>query len=71
MVKTSFYLGNENLLVSHEIQIPENLKLKAKEIQSKAHTLSYIAQENETLGFVSFSDKIKESSRKSCSTFNE
>lgn len=58
------YLGNENLLVSNGIQIPENLKLKAKEIQSKAHTLSYIAQENEALGFVSFSDKIKESSRK-------
>lgn len=58
------YLGNENLLVSNGIQIPENLKLKAQEIQSKAHTLSYIAQENETLGFVSFSDKIKESSRK-------
>lgn len=58
------YLGNENLLVSNGIQIPENLKLKAKEVQSKAHTLSYIAQENEALGFVSFSDKIKESSRK-------
>ncbi|WP_265428278.1 heavy metal translocating P-type ATPase [Chryseobacterium sp. YIM B08800] len=58
------YLGNENLLVSNGIQIPENLKLKAKEVQSKAHTLSYIAQENKTLGFVSFSDKIKESSRK-------
>lgn len=58
------YLGNENLLVSYGIKIPENLKLKAKEVQSKAHTLSYIAQENEALGFVSFSDKIKESSRK-------
>ncbi|MGO4709689.1 heavy metal translocating P-type ATPase [Chryseobacterium sp. 2TAF14] len=58
------YLGNENLLVSNEIQIPENLKLKAKEIQSKAHTISYIAEENEALGFVSFSDKIKESSKK-------
>lgn len=58
------YLGNENLLVSNGIQIPESLKLKAKEVQSKAHTLSYIAQENEALGFVSFSDKIKESSRK-------
>lgn len=58
------YLGNENLLVSNGIQIPENLKLKAKEVQLKAHTLSYIAQENETLGFVSFSDKIKKSSRK-------
>lgn len=58
------YLGNENLLVSNGIQIPKDLKLKAKEIQSKAHTISFIAQENQTLGFVSFSDKIKESSKK-------
>ena len=58
------YLGNENLLVSNGIQIPEDLKLKAKEIQSKAHTISFIAQENEALGFISFSDKIKESSKK-------
>lgn len=58
------YLGNENLLVSNGIQIPQDLKLKAKEIQSKAHTISFIAQENETLGFISFSDKIKESSKK-------
>ncbi|MFC7347078.1 heavy metal translocating P-type ATPase [Chryseobacterium zhengzhouense] len=58
------YLGNENLLVSNNIQIPEDLKLKAKETQSKAHTISYIAQENEVLGFISFTDKIKESSKK-------
>lgn len=58
------YLGNENLLVSNKIQISEDLKLKAQEIQSKAHTISYIAQENKALGFISFSDKIKESSRK-------
>lgn len=58
------YLGNENLLFSNGIQIPKDLKLKAKEIQSKAHTISFIAQENEALGFISFSDKIKESSKK-------
>jgi len=58
------YLGNENLLVSHNIQISGDLKLKATEIQSKAHTISYIAQENEVLGFISFTDKIKETSKK-------
>ncbi|KQT17953.1 ATPase P [Chryseobacterium sp. Leaf404] len=57
-------LGNENLLASNQIQISEDLKLKAAEIQSQAHTISYIAQENEVLGFISFTDKIKESSRK-------
>lgn len=58
------YLGNESLLISHQITIPENLKLKAIEIQSKAHTISYVAQGNTVLGFISFTDKIKESSKK-------
>ncbi|MDF2550839.1 MAG: ATPase [Chryseobacterium sp.] len=58
------YLGNESLLISNQIQIPKNLKQKAIEIQSKAHTISYVAQENEVLGFISFTDKIKESSKK-------
>ena len=58
------YLGNENLLHSNQIQIPENLKQKAIEIQSKAHTISYVAQENEVLGLISFTDKIKESSKR-------
>ena len=58
------YLGNENLLTSHQIAIPENLKQKAVEVQSKAHTISYIAQDQQVLGFISFTDKIKESSKK-------
>lgn len=58
------YLGNENLLISNKIQIPESLKQKAVEIQSKAHTISYVARENEVLGLISFTDKIKESSRR-------
>ncbi|WP_370896284.1 heavy metal translocating P-type ATPase [Chryseobacterium gossypii] len=57
------YLGNESLLVSNRITIPENLKRKAVEVQSGAHTVSYVAQGNEVLGFISFTDKIKESSR--------
>ena len=58
------YLGNENLLVSNQITISEDLKQKVAEIQAKAHTISYVAQENEVLGFISFTDKIKESSKK-------
>ncbi|MCS3529187.1 heavy metal translocating P-type ATPase [Chryseobacterium sp. JUb7] len=57
------YLGNESLLISHQISIPEDIKQKATEIQSKAHTISYIAQNKDVLGFISFTDKIKESSR--------
>ncbi|WP_288437342.1 heavy metal translocating P-type ATPase [uncultured Chryseobacterium sp.] len=58
------YLGNESLLTSHHITIPENVKKKAVEIQSKAHTISYIAQDQQVLGFISFTDRIKESSKK-------
>lgn len=58
------YLGNETLLTSNQISIPENLKQKAVEVQSKAHTISYVAEGNSVLGFISFTDKIKESSKK-------
>lgn len=60
----TIFLGNEGLLTSHQIFITQNIKQKAEEIQAKAHTISYVAQENEVLGFISFTDKIKESSKK-------
>ncbi|WP_027379464.1 heavy metal translocating P-type ATPase [Chryseobacterium daeguense] len=58
------YVGNESLLTSNQISIPESLQKKAVEVQSKAHTTSYVVQENEVIGFISFTDKIKESSKK-------
>lgn len=58
------YLGNENLLHSNQIKIPQNLKQKTLEIQSKAQTISYVAQEDKVLGLISFTDKIKESSKR-------
>ncbi|WP_343662144.1 heavy metal translocating P-type ATPase [Chryseobacterium mucoviscidosis] len=60
----TIFLGNEGLLTSHQISLPQNIKQKAEEVQLKAHTISYVAQENEVLGFISFTDKIKESSKK-------
>ncbi|SDI67346.1 Cu2+-exporting ATPase [Chryseobacterium taeanense] len=58
------YVGNESLLTTHNISIPESLKQKATEIQSKAHTISYVAEDENVLGFISFTDKIKGSSKK-------
>lgn len=60
----TIYVGNETLLISNQITIPENLKQKAIEVQSKAHTISYVTEDNSVLGFISFTDKIKESSKK-------
>lgn len=58
------YLGNENLLTSNHLSIPQELKEKAVEVQSKAHTISYIAEDQNVLGFISFTDKIKDTSKK-------
>lgn len=58
------YVGNESLLTTHHISISENLKQKASEVQSKAHTISYVAEDDKVLGFISFTDKIKENAKK-------
>lgn len=59
------YVGNESLLSAHHISIPENLKQKAAEVQSKSHTVSYVAENESVLGFISFTDKIKENAKRS------
>ncbi|WP_265130848.1 heavy metal translocating P-type ATPase [Chryseobacterium oranimense] len=58
------YLGNESLLTSNNLSVSPELKQKAVEVQSKAHTISFVAQDQSVLGFISFTDKIKETSRK-------
>ena len=57
-------LGNEALLNQFNIQVPEDLKQKVVEIQDQARTISYLTKDGKVLGFLSFSDKIKESSKK-------
>ncbi|SEM84815.1 Cu2+-exporting ATPase [Chryseobacterium taichungense] len=59
------YVGNESLLNTYQISVPQNLKQKAAEMQSKAHTVSYVAENEKVLGFISFTDKIKENAKKS------
>lgn len=56
-------LGNESLMETNKIDIPINLKEKAIKIQEKAHTVSYVAEDGKAIGFVSFTDKIKASSK--------
>lgn len=58
------YLGNKNLLHSINIQIPESLKSKVIEAENSAQTISFLVKNNDVLGFITFSDKIKESSKK-------
>lgn len=52
------------MLTSNNLSVPQELKEKAVEVQSKAHTISYVAQDKTVLGFISFTDKIKDTSKK-------
>lgn len=58
------YLGNEALLNQFGIHIPEDLRQKVTESQNNAKTVSYLAKGNNVLGFLSYSDKIKTTSKK-------
>jgi len=56
-------LGNEALLKHFNIEIPESLKQKVIQKQDEAKTISYLAKSGKVLGFLSFSDKIKSTSK--------
>jgi len=56
-------LGNEALLIHFNIEIPEDLKQKIIQSQEQAKTISYLAKAGKVLGFLSFSDKIKSTSK--------
>src|SRR5690606_8663070 len=56
-------LGNEALLHEFKISVPERLKQKVTAQQDLAKTVSYISKDDEVLGFLAFSDKIKPSSK--------
>ena len=56
-------LGNEALLKHFNIEIPEDLKQKVILKQDEAKTISYLAKSGKVIGFLSFSDKIKSTSK--------
>ncbi len=56
-------LGNEALLKHFNIEIPEDLKQKIIQSQKQAKTISYLTKAGKVLGFLSFSDKIKSTSK--------
>ncbi|WP_379969948.1 copper-transporting P-type ATPase [Epilithonimonas sp. UC225_85] len=56
-------LGNESLLKHFNINIPEDLKQKVIAKQNEAKTISYLAKAGKVLGFLSFSDQIKSTSK--------
>lgn len=56
-------LGNEALLKHFNISIPDSLKQKVIQSQAMAKTISYLAKAGKVIGFLSFSDQIKSTSK--------
>ncbi len=56
-------LGNQKLLDQFGIKIPNELNQKIKEKQNQAKTISFLAEDGKVLGFLAFSDKIKDTSK--------
>lgn len=57
-------LGNESLLKEFNIEISQTIMKKIEENRHLAKTISYLAKGNEVIGMFTFSDQIKESSKK-------
>ncbi|MCZ2083443.1 MAG: copper-translocating P-type ATPase [Flavobacteriales bacterium] len=64
-------LGNDSLLKQFKIEIPDSLKQKITENEDQAKTISFLAKGNQVLGILSFSDNIKESSKKAIQYLKE
>ena len=64
-------LGNASLLKQFDIEIPTSLKQKIIENEDQAKTISFLAKGNQVLGFLAFSDNIKESSKKAIQYLQE
>ena len=57
-------LGNAALLKQFDIAVPESLRQKITENEDQAKTISFLAKGNQVLGFLTFSDNIKASSKR-------
>lgn len=56
-------LGNQLLMESIDVDIPEEIRKAVERAQSSGKTVSYLAKRSELLGYFSISDQIKASSK--------
>lgn len=64
-------LGNSALLKQFDIAVPESLQQKITANEDQAKTISFLAKGNQVLGFLTFSDNIKASSKRAIQYLQE
>ncbi|MDB4539283.1 copper-translocating P-type ATPase, partial [Saprospiraceae bacterium] len=68
--KKRIAIGNQKLMTSIEISIPESIQNEIKQLQKKAKTISYLSVDAELVAYIVLSDQIKETSRQAISELN-
>ena len=58
-----YWAGNQALLASHSIAIPEKLEKEAARLENEAKTVVWLADQEHALGIVAIADRLKETSR--------
>jgi Cu2+-exporting ATPase len=58
-----YFVGNKNLMDKNNIQIREDLKIVAKNLQDQAKTVLYFSNEKDVLSIMAIADPIKQTSR--------
>lgn len=61
-------LGNQKLMKEIDCKIPDEMQKAVDEEQASGKTVSYLSEENQAIGYVVISDKIKESAREAIHT---
>ena len=59
-----YFLGNEKYITENAIHVADEIKEKISSLSNKAFTISYLVENNDVIGFLCFTDKLKPTAKK-------
>jgi len=59
-----YFLGNEKYITENAAHVADEIKEKISTLKDKAFTISYLIENNDVIGFLCFTDKLKPTAKK-------
>ena len=59
-----YFLGNEKYITENAVHVADEIKEKILSLSDKAFTISYLVENNDVIGFLCFTDKLKPTAKK-------
>ena len=59
-----YFLGNEKYITENTVHVTDEIKEKILSLSNKAFTISYLFENNDVIGFLCFTDKLKPTAKK-------